>query len=198
MKVLITGGNKGLGQEIKNAFDAVSVSRGNGYDITKENDRARIAQMSLDYDVFINNAFDGPFQESWADFAQVHLLFAVASIWQEKNKQGWIINIGSTGSENVVAPVPAFETYRVSKEALKHHSLQWSQAFKENKVAFRTSILVLDRLDTELTRSRASWTGNGIDCQDIVSSINLILSLKPNTCMREISAWVNLDFADKT
>jgi NADP-dependent 3-hydroxy acid dehydrogenase YdfG len=191
MKYMITGGNRGLGEVFVKHFNGDSYSRNNGYDITK--DVAKIAETSLNYDVFINNAFDGPFQEEWANFGQVKLLYAVAELWSKENKTGHIINIGSSGSENVVAPIPSFETYRISKVALKEHSRQWTRAFKENKVPFKTSLLTLDRLDTELTRSRSSWTGNGLDPVDICSYIELIINAQSNTCIEEIIGWVNFD-----
>lgn len=191
MKYLITGGNRGLGQHLVEVFCGDSFSRSNGYDITK--DRSRIAIESLEYDVFVNNAFDGPFQEPWADFAQTKLLYEVADSWKTHSKTGWIINIGSSGSEDIVAPEPDWETYRVNKAALKHHSQQWTRAFKQNQVLFRTSLITVDRLDTPLSRSRATWTGNGIDLGDVVDMIQLCLSAKPNTCIEEITAWVALD-----
>lgn len=193
MKYMITGGNRGLGLALVEHFGGDSYSRSTGHDITKHTDRAWIANKSLDYDVFINNAFDGPFQESWADFGQTKLLHDVANCWSHNSKSGWIINIGSVGSETVVSPDPSFETYRVSKAALKAHSRQWTRAFKENKVLFKTSLLTLDRIDTELTRSRPTWTGNGLNTADICSYVELIINAQSNTCIEEISAWVNFD-----
>lgn len=193
MKMLVTGGNRGLGLALCDHFQADSVSRNAGYDITKKEDRDRIAAMSLVYDVVINNAFDGPFQESWADFGQTKLLWTVADLWHKNQKSGYIINIGSVGSENVVAPDPSWETYRVSKVALKEHSRQWTRAFKDNLVQFRTSLLTLDRLDTELSRGRANWTGNGIELVDVVRYIEMLLDSKSSTCIEEIISWVNLD-----
>lgn len=192
MKVMVTGGNRGLGKEFVKHFEADSYSRSNGYDITKDIDR--LARASLEYDVFINNAFDGPFQEEWADFGQVKLLYAVADLWARENKVGYIINIGSVGSENVVAPVPSFETYRISKVALKEHSRQWTRAFKENRVPFKTSLLTLDRLDTELTRSRPTWTGNGQSVTDVCGYVDMIIQSQANTCVEEIVTWVNFDY----
>jgi NADP-dependent 3-hydroxy acid dehydrogenase YdfG len=114
-------------------------------------------------------------------------------LWAKENKTGYIINIGSSGSESVVPPIPSFETYRVSKSALKEHSRQWTRAFKENKVPFKTSLLTLDRVDTELVRSRPTWTGNGLNTADICSYIELITNAQSNTCIEEITAWVNLE-----
>ena len=192
MKYMVTGGNRGLGLALCQHYGADSFSRSTtGHDIIKN--RTELAQLSLDYDVFVNNAFDGPFQETWADFGQVKLLFEVANLWQQQGKSGWIINIGSSGSEDVVAPEPSWETYRVNKVALKHHSLQWTRAFKTNQVAFRTSLITVDRLDTELSRSRPTWTGNGVDLNNVISMIDLCIKTNANTCIGEITAWVNLD-----
>lgn len=193
MKYMITGGNRGLGLALAEHFSGDSYSRSNGYDIVKDTDRAWLANKSLEYDVFINNAFDGPFQESWTDFGQVRLLYDVANCWKHNNKSGHIINIGSIGTETVVAPDPTFETYRISKQALKSHSQQWTRAFKENRVPFRTTLLTLDRLDTELSRSRPSWTGNGHNLEDICNYVKLVVGASGNTCIEEIKAWVNFD-----
>jgi NAD(P)-dependent dehydrogenase (short-subunit alcohol dehydrogenase family) len=191
MKFLITGGHTGLGLAVVNAFSGDAVSRRNGYDITK--DHARIADLSMAYDVFVNNAFDGPFQESWANFGQVQTLWAVADAWREQKKSGYIINIGSVGSESVVAPDPGFETYRVAKSALKEHSRQWTRSFKQDQVKFKTSLLTIDRLDTELTRNRPSWTGNGHCLTDICNYIQLIVDTPSNTCIEEIISYVNFN-----
>lgn len=188
---MITGGNRGLGLALCQRFNGDSYSRSTGHDITKNVNV--LSEKSLEYDVFINNAFDGPFQEPWANFAQSQLLYAVANLWQERNKSGVIVNIGSVGSESVVSPTPGFETYRVAKAALKSHSRQWTRAFKENRVPFKTSLLTLDRLDTERTRGHPNWTGNGHDLNDIGDYVDLLVNSSPNTCIEEITAWVNFN-----
>lgn len=192
MKMLVTGGNKGLGIVIATHFKADSISRENGYNITT--DAKKIAEKSLEYDVFVNNAFDGPPQEEWANFGQFQVLHAVYTAWKEVGKNGLIINVGSVGERTIVAPEPSFESYRVAKATLKHASLQCSKAFKENVVPFKTTLLTLDRLDTELTRSRASWTGNGINCVDVCKQIELIINASANTCIEEIVTSVNFSY----
>lgn len=191
MKFLITGGERGLGLELCNNLKAHSISRSSGFDITK--DVTEIAELSLQYDVFINNAFDGPPQESWANFGQVNVLLAVYDKWKTNNKNGWIINIGSVGSKNIVAPEPSFETYRTAKAALEFASKQCTAAFKNNLVSFKTTLFTLDRLDTPLSRSRASWTGNGILCKDIVEYVKFITNLSTNTCIEETTFYVNFN-----
>ena len=192
MKMLVTGGNRGLGKHLVDEFAGTSVSRADNVDITQNADA--IAAMSLEYDVFVNNAFDGPPQESWANFGQAQVYFAVYDAWRTANKAGWIINIGSTGNKTVVAPEPRFETYRVAKAALAHASQQGTAAFKSNAVPFRTTLITLDRLDTELSRSRATWTGNGVNLKDVSNFIKYARSLDPNTCIEEITFYCNLDY----
>ena len=115
---------------------------------------------------------------------------AVYEKWKEAGKEGWIFNIGSTGEKDIVPPEPDFETYRVSKAALAHASKQCSRAFKKNLVKFRTTLITPDRLDTELTRSRENWTGNGVSCEDIADVIQTIVHLQDNTVIEEISLYV--------
>jgi NAD(P)-dependent dehydrogenase (short-subunit alcohol dehydrogenase family) len=190
--MLITGGNRGLGQHLVDVFSADSASRSNGFDINKNT--KEIAELSLEYDVFVNNAFDGPPQEPWADFGQAQVYFAVYDAWRTARKSGWIVNIGSTGEKHIVVPEPRFETYRVSKAALSHASKQGTQAFKQNVVAFKTTLITLDRLDTELSRSRPNWTGNGINLEDISNFIHYGTKINPNTCIEEITFYCNFDF----
>lgn len=193
MKILVTGGNRGLGKHLVEVFNGISVSRSeNGMDITKNIDE--ITQMSLDYDVIINNAFDGPPQESWANFGQTNLYMAIYDVWSKANKGGHIFNIGSVGEKSIVVPEPRFETYRISKAALSHASKQGTQAFKHNKAPFKTTLITIDRLDTELSRSRPNWTGNGVNLEDISDFIKYATSTGNNTCIEEITYYCNLDF----
>lgn len=191
MKCMITGGGTGLGLVLTQRFGADNYSRNNGYDIV--NQRDKIANISLNYDVFINNAYDGTFGVSRAGYGQVQLLTEVAITWQANNKKGHIINIGGVGSEDTGAPFTGWETYNANKAALKHHSLQWSQAFRTGQVAFRTSLITVDRLDTPAGRARPTWTGNGVALQDVISQVELCINTAPNTCVSEIISWVNLD-----
>lgn len=192
MKILVTGGNKGLGKHLVDTFGGVSVSRADGIDITR--DYAAVARMSLDYDVFVNNAFDGPPQEEWANFGQVHVLEAVYDAWSKNCKTGHIYNIGSVGEKHVVAREPGFETYRVAKAALAHASKQCTASFKANQVPFKTTLITLDRLDTELSRSRPTWTGNGINLNEVSNFIKYARTLDHNTCIEEITFYCNLEY----
>ena len=191
-KYLITGGNRGLGLALVKHTNGKSISRSDNFDITK--DIEKIVSLSLEYDVFINNAFDGPPHEDWANFAQVNLYMALYDAWSKHNKKGWIVNIGSVGEKHIVSPEPRFETYRVSKAALSHASKQGTQAFKMNKVPFKTTLITLDRLDTELTRSRPNFTNNAISLMDIAKFLDYGSSVNSNTVIEEITFYCNFDF----
>jgi NAD(P)-dependent dehydrogenase (short-subunit alcohol dehydrogenase family) len=192
MKVLVTGGNKGLGKHLIEEFNGMSISRVTNHDITKHYET--IANLSLEYDVFVNNAFDGPPQEEWANFGQVHVLESVYDLWSKNNKLGHIYNIGSIGEKHIVPREPSFETYRVAKAALAHASKQCTASFKANKVPFKTTLITLDRLDTELSRSRPTWTGNGVNLKDVSNFIKYARTLDYNTCIEEITIYCNLDY----
>lgn len=193
MKMLVTGGNRGLGKHLVETFNGVSISRTNDLDITKH--YQTIAELSLDYDVVINNAFDGPPQEEWANFGQVQVLEAVYDSWSKNNKSGHIYNIGSVGEKHIVPREPSFETYRVAKAALSHASKQCTASFKASKVPFKTTLITLDRLDTELSRSRTNWTGNGVNLKAVSNFIKYARTLDPNTCIEEITFYCNFDYA---
>lgn len=196
MKMLVTGGNRGLGQHLVNTFGADSLSRAQGVDITTAAGIDRVVKVSVQYDVVINNAFDGPPHEPWANFAQVNLYMALYHCWRQHEHSGHIFNIGSVGCRSVVAPDPEFETYRISKAALEHASRQGTQAFKQNIVPFRTTLVTLDRLDTALSRSRSSWTGNGLKLTDISQFVTYAISINSNTCIEDITFYCNLSHSD--
>jgi NAD(P)-dependent dehydrogenase (short-subunit alcohol dehydrogenase family) len=194
MRILITGGNRGLGKVLAKELGAESISRETGFDITKNVDE--IVAKSLDYDVFINNAFDGPPQESHANFGQTVLLLKMFDAWKQENKKGFIFNIGSIASDDVVSPDPMWETYRVSKKSLESASLQCSRAFRKNQVKFKTTLIKPDRLDTDLSRSRSNWTGNGVDCGDILRFINYCLTVRGNTQLDQVTIGLNYEYKD--
>jgi hypothetical protein len=93
-----------------------------------------------------------------------------------------------------VARDPSFETYRVAKAALSHASKQCTASFKANKVPFKTTLITVDRLDTELSRGRPTWTGNGVNLEDISNFIKYSTSINQNTCIEEVTFYCNFDF----
>ena len=192
-RIAVTGGSKGLGQYLKEYFEADGISRStNNLDITSQTDIEKIALESLNYDIFINNAFDGPPHEPWANYGQVNLLHEIYKQWKNHNKTGYIFNIGSVGANAIVPPEPMFETYRVAKSALQHASKQITQSYKQNLIGFKCTLITPDRLDNETTRSRPNWTGNGVSMKDISTAIDWCLSCESNTVVDEIIIYCNL------
>lgn len=182
---MITGGDRGLGLHLAQRYRADTFSRSSGFDITHDADD--LATISLGYDLVINNAYDG--------FGQTLLLAAMADRWAAAGKTGTIINIGGVGSEDQGPPVPGWQSYNCHKRSLKHLSLQWTAAFRDNRVRFRTSLLTLDRLDTPLGRTTPEWTGAGVDLEDVYEMIELCRSVRDCSCIGEIKIWINLDHA---
>lgn len=183
---MITGGNRGLGLHLAKRYKADSFSRSQGFDIQQH--AQHLAKASLDYDLVINNAYDGA-------HGQTVLLLAVAEIWADHGKSGTIINIGGVGSEDQGPTVPGWRGYNAHKRSLKHLSLQWTAAFRQDQVKFRTSLLTLDRLDTPMGRTTPEWTGAGVDLEDVYEMIELCRSVRDCSCIGEIKIWVNLDHA---
>lgn len=184
-KYYITGNNRGLGLELNKHFDGDGCSRGSGLDITRDDDALHIAKQSLYYDVFINNAFDGPPDEVWGNYGQVKVLMEVFKLWKFHKKTGWIFNIGSSGVDG---------SYTIPKAALDKASEECSKAFKRNEVKFKTTIIRPGRLDTPLSRSRATWTGNGIKCLDLAKFIEYAVEVNPNTIIEDITFGLDAEW----
>ena len=195
MKIVVTGGTSGLGEYLcEHLPGSQSFSRANGFDITKDSGRARIAEESLSCDIIINNAFDGPAHESYADLGQVKLLKEIFNLWNARSKIGYIINISSIASLFPIREWNSFQTYRFSKLALDEASFFCTRAFLNDQVPFRTSLIRQGRMDTVLARSRANWTGNGISLKYLTSSIQHLTSAPQNTCPYNIDLDVNLNW----
>lgn len=174
-----------MGSYLAKKYAGKSFSRSSRFDIIS--DARDLAEISIDYDLFINNAYDG--------FGQTLLLSRVTEAWMAAGKTGTIINIGGVGSEDTgPPPVPDWHMYNSHKRSLKQLSLQWTAAFRANQVGFRTSLLTLDRLDTPKGRATPEWTGNGVDLENVYEMIELCRSVRDCSCIGEIKIWVNLDY----
>lgn len=87
MKIAITGATQGLGLSMlqiwnQHGHHCENFSRTTGHDI---NDHDAMIKAVADFDLFINNAYDG--------FAQTEMLYGLFAAWQGQRK--YIINIGS-------------------------------------------------------------------------------------------------------
>lgn len=110
MTTLTTGNpSYGLAQAIATVIGGDFVSRSTGHDLTKDEVRKAVAEMSLGYDAFINCS------ALWR-FHQSLVLETVWSRWKEAGKRGRIINIGSTADTGVRGGA---WLYPIEKKALK-------------------------------------------------------------------------------
>ncbi len=121
MKVLITGGNAGLGLAVMQLGETLgwkirSESRQTGLDISSRADRQCLIERSLGFDAFINNAHH--------EFAQTELLFELHSHWLDMNKSGTIVNISSRAAKQFLARTKPARLYDHSKVSLSSLSQQ--------------------------------------------------------------------------
>ena len=203
MKILITGGHKGLGLYLAEHLGADSISRIDGFDITK--DEKKIAEKSLEYDVFINNAFDGPPHLPENNFGQVNVYLAVYEAWKNANKTGHIFNLGSIGAKIINAPEPRHRTYITAKAAIEFASKQGTLGFKKNQVKFKTTLITMDKLDTQdpphwkpewreaFWPPLDKWEDNGLNLKNIHDFIEFCLKLDDNACIEETIFYCNLE-----
>ena len=91
MKILLAGNkNFGLAAELFKLYpDAFFASRSTGFDLAKNDDQKKLADLTLDYDIFINCS-------ALHKFNQTILLDAVYKKCTENNHRLQIICIGST------------------------------------------------------------------------------------------------------
>ena len=91
MKILITGNkNFGLAAELYKLYpDAFFASRTTGFDLTKNDDQKKLAELTLEYNIFINCS-------ALYKFNQTVLLDVVYKTCTENNHRPYIICIGST------------------------------------------------------------------------------------------------------
>ena len=106
MKIAITGHTKGIGKSIANKFssknyEVLGFSKSTGFDISKEEDRINILNMSKDADIFVNNAYDSE--------GQTDLLKKFIDAWEGTNKR--IINMSSKTSICPPEFLPGYEQY---------------------------------------------------------------------------------------
>ena len=120
-KILITGSRKyGLCEAMCNLFDTMpdieyeTASRSNGYHLDTNDGQKKLAEKYIegDFDIFINNSAIWKFQ-------QVMVVEAVYNAMEEANRDGHIINIGSTADTGVKGRTWRYPT---EKKALKAYN----------------------------------------------------------------------------
>jgi hypothetical protein len=109
--IAVTGHTSGIGKEIYDTVNGCNgFSRSNGYDICNPSDRQKI--LSSEFDILINNAYDG--------IGQTLLLLDFFTRFQNTNKT--IINVGSRIAEDFIVLPDDYQhllTYQLYKKSLK-------------------------------------------------------------------------------
>lgn len=124
IKKIIVSGNKehgvasGINSVLQNDYDITFCSRKTGFDLTTEKGRIDFIELSMDHDIFINNA------ALWK-FNQTLLLEGVWKAWNDSGKKGQIINLGSTADRQIYG---GNWLYPSEKSALKHQSISQSMS----------------------------------------------------------------------
>ncbi len=118
-KIFIVGNPEyGLAKSLARKFQAQFASRANGFDLCKRGLQEKCADISLEFDVFINCS-------SLYDFNQIKLLKIVYEKWKTHNHKGHIICIGSTADAFVKS---TSWIYPIEKKALRAYCKNLSVA----------------------------------------------------------------------
>ena len=141
MKIMMTGNpDYGLAEKFAVVCPQTDfVSRTNSYDLCSKEGRNIIAQSSLSYDVFINSS-------ALYQFNQTLVLETVWKKWKENNKQGHIINIGSTVDRSTKG---AEWIYPQEKKALKSLSHQYAMMGIWGGSGIKVSYIAFGSLQTK-------------------------------------------------
>ena len=152
MKALVTGGCDDFGAELCAALGsgARGISRRSGHHIGRAVDRRVIAELSLEFDAFVNFAHQ--------DFMQTKLLFEVAARWEAEKKSGYIFNIGSFATYEVPN---RFQPWVVSKFSLDLANRHFCRRIDGGELPFRMTLLRLGLLDSRKSRAKPQWAGQG-------------------------------------
>lgn len=176
MKIAITGHSKGLGLELKKAYEnkgheVVGFSRSNGYDLRNWDKMQSMITQVKDYDIFISCAKP--------DFVQTTTLYELWKHWQGLDKT--IINISSILTYLPVCPPnlfndPSMDFYRTSKLSLNEACTQLS--FKNplpSIILVKPGHLYNNPITIEQQQRLSSWVDTFISMIDLAkqNSFNL-------------------------
>ena len=171
MKICMTGGYD-YEQILKNFYEDVFIlSKRDGIDISKNDDRKKILEQSLKYDIFVNHAYNIEFTDDGINpyFYQIELLNELILNWKDHEKNGFIINTGSNMVSKKLGKDYGYSDsqYISSKKLLQDLCLNAQEMHKNKEINFKVSILNVPGL----TKIGGTFTE-----KDFVNSVNFIVN----------------------
>lgn len=186
MIVSITGHSKGIGKSLasvfsNNGWEVLGFSRSNGYDISKDEDRKKIINESLNADLFINNAYDSN--------GQYMVLEEILTSWANTKKS--VINISSI----VIKDYFTYKNLIKLDTEFKNDLIVYYESKKRCSDMikdYRGSVKILDvfpgLIETEFgDRIKNHFGINGMNPDDFSNLIFDMLKYQNSVYLREIS-----------
>jgi len=177
--VLVIGGTHGVGKQIIEHYapHSLSVSRTNGFNIQKRDDREKIVTLSLDYDIVVNHAYCG-------DSSQTDMLHELYNGWKEHNKEGYIFNTGTIATymvnNNKVQNYPAT---KIGQDVLCKQIAKQTQI---RNVKFNVTNMICGMLDTERSRAKPHWPGTGLTGERYIEIMEWLYNMPEENVIPEI------------
>ena len=187
MKVLVIGGSKGIGKEIVDHFNGDSLSRTvTPIDITREDDRKSILDISLNYDVVVLHAYTH-------DNSQTKLLRDLFDKWKEEKHDGYLFSSSSDASMPWRMKEGRDMLYSANKQSLNTVSHFIARQLQEGKAPMRHTNIIFGMLDTERARTKPQYN-NGVRGKDICKVIDTLYNLPKDCLIPEFimeARWIN-------
>jgi len=179
MKILVIGGGSGIGKDVVDYFapDSANASRSTGYNIMDPDSRRDIADMSLEYDAVLNHAYTG-------DMSQYMMLKLLYAFWNKEKKSGYIFHTGTYSTYSMQWNVDS--TYPDIKGASDELARKISKRCENNKTNFRCTNIRPGMLDTEKSRAKPHWKGNGVRGKEFCQLIEFLYNLPDDLCIPQI------------
>lgn len=178
MKVLVIGGSQGIGKDIVEHYapNSFSVSRTNGYNINKQEDRSKILDLSLEYDAVVNHAYCG-------NHSQTLMLMELIDKWKTDSKSGYIFNTGSITTYFSKTDYNVYAIYKAQQDDICKRA---AKKFQEGVFNFKITNIRPGMLDTDRSRQKPHWDGTGVTKDNYIEVIEFLYNTKPNIIIPEI------------
>ena len=145
--------------------------------MNKEETIKEMAMISLGFDVVVNHAYTG-------NMSQYFMLRELYQIWYGEKKRGYIFHTGTQSTYsmqwNVNDPYPDL---KISSDELAR---KISKVCENNKTNFRCTNIRPAMLDTEKSRLKPHWQGNGVRGKDFIKIIEFLYRLPEDLCISQI------------